>query len=385
MYPTMPLPLQDLLENYTYRGVAPVEVVTPNIRYPFVAGLISDMKVPAYGPAKILEFGGVHSRLRAYPAGELTAIDRMQRLVAALDLPVTIINHRSASPELLHPSRDNGSFIGGYGASGAQYGFRYQQTPDGLLGTGPRLRDLRTAQGLAWCLYTKTWPSLDPARYVSANPQDFSNLIREKREIAAVFERYGLTQFRPQSWALKAEEALDVTERALAEAPQAEWFVLKPTTLSRGRGVTVIHRHDLVRRLQAICLDPAPRVLTPDWPDREPPHEEPVENWLRFYPLLLEELVKSSPVPADNDSSELYDGTLRVCFLVVSNLGRTLFVPFASYWKLPPVGIAHGIATDSMVSDIKGGQKALPVEPADLQRAFPALPQVIPAFIEASQ
>ena len=219
----------------------------------------------------------------------------------------------------------------------------------------------------------------------------FSNKILTHR----CFMNAGLIDSRPTTLIRPRQYHADLCAQIVAELPNSKQFVLKVPDKERGEGVIIVDKKGLDQYLK-ILLCPKEHFsnASGDFANyllketglpfrllqKELSH---INSWRSSdeSEFMIEAYVPSKPVKKEGN---LYDGTMRVAFILICEEGNCRFIPMGAYWKLPPNPMVQGGSLrESCVSSFSETHllSALP-QKADEKEVFRQLNVLLPLLFE---
>lgn len=219
----------------------------------------------------------------------------------------------------------------------------------------------------------------------SLRPTSNSVLKLDGPVIQTIFEEKSLTHqcfvesaqldARPQTMRLPRVFQQDLASKILNAFPHTATFVLKIPNEERGKGVLIVSRQDLEPSLRVLLLNDSPSMIKKESSRfaqylmgklKTKPSDplayfmqvmDPYITWSELvgHEFMVEAYTTSKAYKHHN---KLYDGTVRVAFMLVRDQGNFQFIPLASYWKLPPKPINEGNLRERTVSSFNEEHKS---------------------------
>ncbi len=219
----------------------------------------------------------------------------------------------------------------------------------------------------------------------------FSNKILMHR----CFMNAGLMDSRPITLIMPRQYHSELYAQIVTQLPNFNQFVLKVPDKERGEGVIIVDKKGLDQYLKILLCpkehfsnasgDFANYVLKETGLPFRLLQKEllHINSWRSSdeSEFMIEAYVPSKPVKKEGN---LYDGTMRVAFILVCEEGNFRFIPMGAYWKLPPNPMVQGGSLrESCVSSFSETHllSALP-QKADEKEVFRQLNVLLPLLFE---
>lgn len=148
--------------------------------------------------------------------------------------------------------------------------------------------------------------------------------VNNKEHTQALFEDEFLQKFRPVcNICPKAISEQDVQQ--IMQQNPSDFYVIKPLNASRGRGVIMVARGDVVKTIRSLFIQKNATMLGKDpayayWPGDKNDS------------FLLEQFCASKTIYVDGRA---FDPTMRVAFILNHCCGASNVIFLDAYWKLP--------------------------------------------------
>ena len=178
--------------------------------------------------------------------------------------------------------------------------------------------------------------------------------VNHKEHTNKLFDELGLWAFRPGCVVCDKKITDEQLSLVVSQMP-SDFYVIKPLNASKGLGVIIVSREELVQTIKMLFCDESPDYAkaTTGWLDRVLQQDEKngvhknqqnlgqtdkKENEYDYWQrdknkkFLLEQFCPSKVIEIDGHP---YDPTMRVVFILSNDGGKAIVTFLDAYWKLP--------------------------------------------------
>ncbi len=156
---------------------------------------------------------------------------------------------------------------------------------------------------------------------------------KDKFTMSQLFRGDEILETIKPEWGLYPKKYTHSLAQTIYEDLHGAIFVIKPRGAFKGSGVLIVGRDDLDHVL-GLIIDHKQSLKRSKDPDLKFWANETRDSFIveRFYP--------SDPLPAPLLDNQLYDGTMRVVFVMSYHNGQIEVDFIGSYWKLPALSLS---------------------------------------------
>lgn len=183
-----------------------------------------------------------------------------------------------------------------------------------------------------------------------------------------------LKKLKP-TWKLYPKEYNNNLITTILEDFSGDYLVIKPRKSTKGFGVIIVHKNELKTTLEYIFKFSPKLYLDPDLS---------YQYWASDTSnnFIVEEFVQSDLVSAPQFDNRLFDGTMRVVFILTYNQGKIDLTFLESHWKLPEKSISESGTFSELHKSYAEGLHFATVDPLIMQEVEEQLCKGLPILYQ---